>query len=378
MKNLYSLKITLLALALCMPVEGKVSTAFPPEIFVFGDSLSDQGNVWLLTGCFTSQQVPSEEYFMGRFSNGPVYIEHMADLLDLIVEPIESVDCTQSILLGGWQPGNGNNFAYGGARTNGHRSGLELLGVVGQVNSFTVGLAASGGMIDPDTLFVLFAGANNIQDAIGAANDDREEAKTAMRTSTDDIIKKVSTAAKEIGDAIKDLAASGARIFLVPNGPDWGVVPAVIRLENGTETGVPLPGYRAFASGISAAFNQRLVAELDNVEAKLEQAGLKVLIIRFDFHNLLRNMVENPDLYGFENVTDRCFQGDDLTFTGGGTVCVNPDAYLFWDRVHPSAAAHAFIGNCFYKAIFPLVGQTKPGLSGPAQNDAPPQCAFLD
>ena len=28
-----------------------------------------------------------------------------------------------------------------------------------------------------------------------------------------------------------------------------------------------------------------------------------------------------------------------------GTECANPDEYLFWDDVHPTAAAHAILGD---------------------------------
>ena len=68
------------------------------EIIVFGDSLSDTGNVFISSG-----GPPSPPYFDGRFSNGPVTVERVADRLGL---PAPSPS-----LIGG------TNFARGGAET---------------------------------------------------------------------------------------------------------------------------------------------------------------------------------------------------------------------------------------------------------------------
>ncbi|MDE2000230.1 MAG: PEP-CTERM sorting domain-containing protein [Burkholderiales bacterium] len=33
------------------------------------------------------------------------------------------------------------------------------------------------------------------------------------------------------------------------------------------------------------------------------------------------------------------------------SVCANPDNYLFWDGVHPTAAAHQVLGQAFAAAV---------------------------
>ncbi|MBP7484430.1 MAG: PEP-CTERM sorting domain-containing protein [Aquabacterium sp.] len=33
------------------------------------------------------------------------------------------------------------------------------------------------------------------------------------------------------------------------------------------------------------------------------------------------------------------------------SICANPDNYLFWDGVHPTAAAHQVLGNAFAAAV---------------------------
>ena len=55
--------------------------------FVFGDSLSDTGNLWLLTKSAGQDPAippsvsPHMTYFQGRFSNGPVAFEYLWDLM---------------------------------------------------------------------------------------------------------------------------------------------------------------------------------------------------------------------------------------------------------------------------------------------------------
>ncbi len=51
------------------------------DIFVFGDSLSDSGNVFAATGGF-----PPAPYYDGRFSNGPTYAEDLAGMLGSLLK----------------------------------------------------------------------------------------------------------------------------------------------------------------------------------------------------------------------------------------------------------------------------------------------------
>ena len=48
------------------------------SLFVFGDSLSDSGNAFVPTGGAIPASPP---YLNGRFSNGPIWVEHLAPAL---------------------------------------------------------------------------------------------------------------------------------------------------------------------------------------------------------------------------------------------------------------------------------------------------------
>jgi hypothetical protein len=47
--------------------------------------------------------------------------------------------------------------------------------------------------------------------------------------------------------------------------------------------------------------------------------------------------------FGFANVTAACFNGV--------TVCANPDQYLFWDTIHPTAHGHSLLAAAAATAV---------------------------
>ncbi|MDP1109217.1 SGNH/GDSL hydrolase family protein, partial [Klebsiella pneumoniae] len=76
---------------------------------------------------------------------------------------------------------------------------------------------AAHALADPSALYVLWIGANDMSDAIGAA----------ARGHSGAVGSAVADAMQGIGGAITDLSARGARHFLVPNLPDLAVIPAI-------------------------------------------------------------------------------------------------------------------------------------------------------
>jgi phospholipase/lecithinase/hemolysin len=72
-----------------------------------------------------------------------------------------------------------------------------------------------------------------------------------------------------------------------------------------------------------------------------------VNIIPFDANGLFEDVIDNPEQYGFTNVTQACVTPNNPPFT-----CQAPDEYLFWDGIHPTAAGHAVIAQ----AVAQLLG----------------------
>jgi len=121
------------------------STPFS-RIIVFGDSLSDTGNASMLTGGFYPASPPNAE---GRISNGPLWVEHLAESLGMEIQPED-----QYAVVGACSGlGNFSSVAYGIPQLAG--TGLKW-----QIQTF---LNYSGpGQVDPNALYVVLIGANDI------------------------------------------------------------------------------------------------------------------------------------------------------------------------------------------------------------------------
>lgn len=251
-------------------------------LVVLGDSLSDTGNVLTLT---FGAVPPSPAYYAGRFSNGPVWVEYLAAALDL---PFE-------------------NFAYGGAQTDDGNLFDGLFGVdfPGLRDQIVLSTGPSG-IVDPDAVYVVWAGANDFRAALSTG-------------TTPDITVVIGN----ILNAVSALYRAGARHVVVPNLPDLG------RTPEGLASGV---GPRATL--LSATFNTHLEAAL---------VAYAPTAVRLDVFQLMNETVNDPAEYGFTNVTTPC-----LTAAG---VCPVPDAYLFWDHVHPTTQGHAVLADKFAKTI---------------------------
>ena len=215
------------------------------ELYVFGDSLSDMGTVFRMTG---GTYPPHPTYYHGRYSNGRVWVEYLADYLKL---PSFRVI----------------NFAYGGATTG---SSLHSLvpGLVTQVQSFK----RAHQRTSPDALYVLWAGAN---DYLQGAS-------------------RVTIPVENVNCAIASLAAVGAKNILVANLPDLGQLPA-------TRTGAN----SASLTALTQAHNQGLRRALK----VLSQQHSELKIATLDANTLYREAITKPAAFGFTNVTSACVSG---------------------------------------------------------------------
>ena len=270
-------------------------------LVVFGDSLSDNGNYFI-----SSHGTPPPPYVEGRFTNGPNYAEDLAAFLGLSMRPS---------LVGG------TDFAYNGGRT----SGNPPFDVLSQVSSYT----SSSHAADPNALYVVFAGTNNVKDALESAAANPANAATIAATA-------IQQGVSDLHTVLDRLAAFGAKQVVVPNVQNIGLSPLVAQLG---------PTAVALATGVTASFDQALDAMLD------QENGLH--IIRFDSFSFLNTVAAHPAQFGLTNVTDACYSGDDLNFTGRGRVCSSPASYFFWDEYHPTATVHTLFGEALYAAIIP-------------------------
>lgn len=212
------------------------SKHFQPDkitsLFVFGDSLSDTGNLSSLLfqasgGQFwlpPSPPLPGggpyyaiDPYYNSALSGSPpkVRATNGFNWVDYL-----SNDIKQPV----------NNFAYIGAAT-GFDNGLQpflpsslpkLLGLADEISNFTTKLGFN--KADPNGLYVMWAGANDITNF---ANPPASPPPSDFLGILPVIGGLIQTAGNNIETDVSKLASVGARTFLVPNLPDLGKIPAL-------------------------------------------------------------------------------------------------------------------------------------------------------
>ncbi|AFZ47175.1 lipolytic protein G-D-S-L family [Cyanobacterium stanieri PCC 7202] len=277
------------------------------QIFIFGDSLSDAGNLFNLTGGTN----PPPVFFDGRFSNGSVWSEYFAEDLGLAPELWiqDSGELITSI------PRNGINFAFAGAKTDDTHitNNDQLFGLHQQVNSF-IGLLGGNTLNNPQALGVLMAGAN---DYFG-------DPLLNPQTPVENLVKEIDR-----------LSGAGLTNILVSNLPDLGKTPLALSFGEPVSAGL---------TNSIRLHNDLLKKELK----KLNQANPETNLILFDFYSLFNDILDNPNKFGFINVTDSCI---DLNLTPPNSISQDfcsedlQDQFLFVDNQHPNTKAHRFIAD---------------------------------
>ncbi len=317
--------LTGLALALA----GAAAEAGPYSgLYVFGDSLSDSGNVLSITGGAPGG-IPASAYYsdgpvVGRFTNGLNYIDRVAATLGLALTPSTT---------------GGTNYAFGGARATYARADLAAYGALGFDKQVDRYLTDSGGVVDANALYVLWIGSNDMSDGFGQAlmaGGSLAPIGAAATNAVTTLLTKFST-----------LEALGARHFAIGTVPDLGLTPAVQELAALYGD----PGIAMLATGAAMAFNGALAASLPSFVAP----GADVTL--FDSFGLLRAVTADPLAYGLTDVADGCYNGqvDGTPTPGAGpiTLCANPDGYIYFDTEHPSARAHQILADSLAAQLVP-------------------------
>jgi phospholipase/lecithinase/hemolysin len=276
------------------------------SIVVFGDSLSDTGNVADLSEAKYGVRIPGPvaDYTDGRFTDGAdtepaaenyfgVWIEQLAETFPSRPEVKASLD-------------GGTDYAYGFAFTGGGTSVLSFgpsdsLSVdVNNIGQQISDYLATHPKITDKTLFVVWGGANDLLNA----------------TSTDDVI----NAGINQGLNIQRLIDAGATQFIIPNLPPLGLVP---RLNGSPTTSVP-------ATEAAKLFNEVLAGDLAVLRIFNHDKHLQ--LSELDVFALFNRIVAAPSTFNLVNVTASS-QG----------AAVDPDTYLFWDGLHPTTRGHRIL-----------------------------------
>lgn len=105
-------------------------------------------------------------------------------------------------------------------------------------------------------------------------------------------------------------------------------------------------------NGAIDALNAGLEGQMGGLEAALSAQGVE--IVTFDVNGLVDAVVADPISYGFANATLPVLPGGGFGSDPvvDDTLLGDPDDFLFWDLVHPTARAHQMIGEHAADAVF--------------------------
>lgn len=328
------------ALCLSLTALGAQGATAYSNMYVFGDSLSDSGNDLLLIG-----DVPSPDYYtdgtnIGRFTNGLNYADRLAASFGLTVTPATTTATalppqpTAPIV-------NRNNYAHGGARTYGIWPQLEAIGGLGFNAQIDRYVNDAGGIADPNALYVLWIGANDMSDlAVSVLDPRKDEAQIKAEISQG-----VGDTVGDIVTAFVTLQGLGAKNFLIGNSPDLSLTPAVRQL--GAMYG---PKVEPLFQAVSAGFNATLAYSLPFYTLPTSSVTI------FDAFALQTEMTNNPAAYGLTNVSGACYDGPIEGIPGANPadhMCSTPNEYLYFDAEHPSATLHYWAANALYAQLVP-------------------------
>jgi len=277
------------------------------ELYIFGDSLSDDG-----ARAVQILQEPIDIFFSGRVSNGPIWHEFIRN--DLAVAPAAS-SISQAPNFKGFLSGsdlNGINFAHAGAVSS-SADEPEVPGAVQQAEGFAE-LVAAGAIQAPDNqdVFVIWIGGNDFL-----------ELEDAGISDIPDIFRLGSTIVDNIETAVDTLTSVGASNFLIVGQPTVGGAFLGTQASSGS--------LALTLNTLVERYNDTLSDYVDSVDAVEGRNALYV-----DIASFVDDLEDDPESYGFNNVTSNIL-ADGAAF--------GDQTYFSVDGVHPTGAGHEAIAN---------------------------------
>lgn len=339
---LRNLIILLVSLLFCV-----TASATPPfqQIIFFGDSLTDNGNIYKI---LLKTLPKSPPYYDGRFSNGMTWAEHVGQYYQ------KKAGIDYKI------------YAYGGATAVFHWPTDKFIDLTTLELEVDLYLIQSFFEDKSDNLYAIWIGGN---DYIYGQNEDPE-------TLTNNVVAKISW-------AITTLQHYGAKQFLILNLPDLAMTPtgriqgSVQKLNHLTvlhnqklastlaalkknETALQFTVVDIFdlfyrLIGNPASINDKYHVNITNTQQSCWEGGyflkqhLSEENVRMDLRQtLLNHEGATQDKEKIARMSHFIMQTPALTqayllgksYALGNVPCANPSNYVFWDYIHPTQTVH--------------------------------------
>ncbi len=301
------------------------------RIFVFGDSLSDVGQLYKRTLRILPASPP---YFKGRFSNGPVWVEYVHWAFPKIPFYI---------------------YAEAGATAANYKkvSSAPQYIFLKNLERLFLQFKKKNDVLTEKDLIIVWMGSNDYIGLEWLAPEDVERIMQSFRHFNEKMV------------------ALGARHLLYVNLPDLGQIPRSLQKEN------------------NQAFSQVTDMHNQGLEQLYVSLPSDVSLLIYPLDEVFEQAKHDAAALDIINVTDACYQGNwrraintqieiqlpqylpekKLTeiqallghpilmqsyfthFSLQGRDQNDCRAYFFWDDLHPSARVHKLLGNAFIKFL---------------------------
>jgi uncharacterized protein (TIGR03437 family) len=291
-----------LLLVFSLPVFGQAPFT---EFVIFGDSLSDNGNLYAGTSALGDPTPEPPKYATGEFTDGVNSIPSTTSPLGLWIEQLAkkmNLPAPVPFIKGT----GGLNYAVGGAVT-GHNPNWTPTSLT-QIPALTdqLTLFMNQHPSPPSSaLYVFWGGSNDILNS-------------PSRASTE-----ATTAVANIQGNINTLIAAGAKYFLWLDLAPLGLIPEAYNTSNS-------PIFNAAAVAYNTAWSSAI--------SQLKAAHPGITIVGVDVYSLFLSIAVNPALFGYTNITS----------PAQGQASVNPNTYVFWDQLHPTTVGHENVMELTY------------------------------
>jgi len=276
------------------------------RLIVFGDSLSDTGNL-----AFVDLPFP---YDNNRISDGPVGVDFIAAHIG------SNADRSFHLL--------GNDRGYNYAVAGGNILGTDPEDLTDQVDSY---LARVNQNADSNALYVLIMGGNDLR---------------GLRSSTNTtyVQNQISSILNKLTSQLNRLINAGAKAIVVSNVPNIGRLPETIERQS-TD-----PNIVSRARSHTQTYNTQLAQALQSYRKRND-----INLVLFNFYTQLENLITNAPSLGFNNTTQPCFDPDGFDIE---LACLinGFESRVFFDNVHPSSRTHQLISNALLPNLPALPG----------------------
>nr|XP_043613631.1 GDSL esterase/lipase At5g08460-like [Erigeron canadensis] len=314
-------------------------------MFVFGDSLTDNGNNNYLNSLAKANYNPYGVDFggfaSGRFSNGKTIIDYLGDLLGLALLPAyASPDATGRNIM------QGVNYASASAgilEETGRNLG-ERISFRQQVENFASNLNRLKNAMEGEELSQYLR--KSLAVVIMGSNDYINNYLLTSFYATSQIYTPTAYTNLLIQRYMQQISALyslGLRKFFIAGIGPLGCIP------NQLATNFAPPGTCAsLANDLAVMFN----TQLRSLIIQLNTNNTDAIFVYGNTYDAVSDILKNSNSYGF-TVNDRgcCGIGRNqgqITCLPLSVPCINRDQHVFWDAFHPSQAANQILAEKAY------------------------------